>query len=37
MKQSHDLDEDQTYEKPSKSEIKRRLEARQNLAEEISK
>ena len=37
MKQSHDLDEDQIYEKPSKSEIKRRLEARQNLAEEISK
>jgi len=37
MKQSHDQDEDQTYEKPSKSEIKRRLEARQNLAEEISK
>ena len=36
MKQSNHPEEDQAFEKPSKSEIKRRLEARHNLAEEIS-
>ena len=36
MKQSNHPEEDSVYEKPSKSEIKRRLEARHNLAEEIS-
>jgi ribosome-associated protein len=37
MKQSNHSDEFLIPEKPSKSEIKRRLEARQYLAEEISK
>ena len=36
MKQSNYQEEDPITEKPSKSEIKRRLEARHNLAEEIS-
>lgn len=36
MKQSNYQQEDPITEKPSKSEIKRRLEARHNLAEEIS-
>jgi ribosome-associated protein len=36
MKQSNTPEEYSTPEKPSKSEIKRRLEARQYLAEEIS-
>jgi ribosome-associated protein len=37
MKHSQLPEEDPVFEKPSKSEIKRRLEARQTLAEEISK
>ncbi|MEO0047434.1 MAG: hypothetical protein RLZZ410_393 [Pseudomonadota bacterium] len=37
MKQSNHQEEDQAYDKPSKSEIKRRLEARHNLAEEMSR
>ena len=38
MKQSqHYEEQEEEFEKPSKSEIKRRLEARQNLAEEISR
>lgn len=36
MKQTNYQDEDPAFEKPSKSEIKRRLEARHNLAAEIS-
>jgi ribosome-associated protein len=36
MKQSNMPEEEQVYEKPSKSEIKRRLEARHNLAQEMS-
>lgn len=36
MKQSNYQEDDPITEKPSKSEIKRRLEARHNLAEEIS-
>lgn len=34
---NEDYLDDELTDKPSKSEIKRRLEARQNLAEEISK
>lgn len=34
---SQDYFDDEYIDKPSKSEIKRRLEARQNLAEEMSK